>query len=71
MGYGGGRDGGLNEEGYGGGRDGEEQIPKMIIKLSLVNKEESSRESKNMISTRERKFLGRGILIVFILYLSV
>ena len=57
--------------GYGGGRDGEEQIPKMIIKLSLVNKEEISRESKNLISTRERMFLGQGILTVFIVYLSV
>ena len=42
------------------------KYPKMITKLSLINKGESSRESKNMISTRERNFLGRGILISFI-----
>ena len=43
------------------------KYPKMITKLSLINKGESSRESKNEISTRERNFLGRGILISFIL----
>ena len=41
------------------------KYPKMITKLSLINKGESSRGSKNMISTRERNFLGRGILISF------
>ena len=49
-----GSEGGLSKEGKRKRGKLTTKYPKMITKLSLINKGESSRGSKNMISTREK-----------------
>ena len=50
---------------------GRNKYPKMTMKLSYLIKRKVSARAKILISTRERKFLGQGILTVFIVFLSV
>ena len=51
---------------------GRNKYQKMTMKLSyLIKRKVSERAKKILLSTRERKFLGQGILTVFIVFLSV